>query len=287
MTEQSGQLIGQAEIIALATDGSSYTEGAAQEAIFLAQACGAKLVVLHVIAINAESEFGAGILNAVSTLREEISSHIDKILKMAKDAGVVCEAFVEESYQPDKTIVELARREKADILIMGRHGRAGLLKLLVGSMTAKVIGHGFPKVLVVPKDFAIGGEKVLVAVDGSTSSNLAVEEAVSMGENCSNLKEVYAVSVAAAEDGLAQAQELVDWACKKGLEKAPHVAFHPLALVGKHAPEVITAAARERNVDMILIGGHGKGLSKLLMGHVTEKVIGKAHCAVLVLKKEA
>ncbi|MGR0482864.1 MAG: universal stress protein [Candidatus Electronema sp. V4] len=287
MTEKSGQLIGRAEVIALATDGSSYTDGAAQEAIFLAQACGAKLVVLHVIPIDAESEFGAGILSTVESLSEEISGHVDKILKMAKDANVVCEAFVEESYQPDKTIVELALREKADILIMGRHGRAGLLKLLVGSMTAKVIGRGFPKVLVVPKDFAIGGEKVLVAVDGSESSDLAVEEAVGMGENCSNLKEVYAVSVASSEDGLAQAQELVEAVCKKGFEKAPHVAFHPLALIGKHAPEVITAAARERNVDMILIGGHGKGLSKLLMGHVTEKVIGKAHCAVLVLKKEA
>ncbi|MGX9727563.1 MAG: universal stress protein [Candidatus Electronema sp. VV] len=287
MTEKSGQLIGRAEVIALATDGSSYTDGAAQEAIFLAQACGAKLVVLHVIPIDAESEFGAGILSTVESLSEEINGHVDKILKMAKDANVVCEAFVEESYQPDKTIVELALREKADILIMGRHGRAGLLKLLVGSMTAKVIGRGFPKVLVVPKDFAIGGEKVLVAVDGSESSDLAVEEAVGMGENCSNLKEVYAVSVASSEDGLAQAQELVEAVCKKGFEKAPQVAFHPLALIGKHAPEVITAAARERNVDMILVGGHGKGLSKLLMGHVTEKVIGKAHCAVLVLKKEA
>lgn len=287
MTKKSGQLIGQAEVIALATDGSSYTDGATQAAIFFAQACGAKLVALHVIPID--SEMAMGIL----AQREEVSGHLDKILKMAKDAGVVCEAFVEESFQPDKTIVELARREQADVLIMGRHGRGGLLQLLVGSMTAKVIGHGFPKVLVVPKDlvapkdFAIGGEKVLVAVDGSESSDLAAAEAVGMGEKCSNLKEVYAVSVASSEDGLAQAQELADAVCEKGLEKAPHVAFHPLALVGRHAPEVITTAARERNVDMILVGGHGKGLSKLLMGHITEKVIGKAHCAVLVLKKEA
>jgi nucleotide-binding universal stress UspA family protein len=56
--------------------------------------------------------------------------------------------------------------------------------------------------------------------------------------------------------------------------------------MGKHAPEVIAAAAQERNVDMILIGGHGKGLSKLLMGHVTEKVIGKTQCAVLVVEKK-
>jgi nucleotide-binding universal stress UspA family protein len=37
---------------------------------------------------------------------------------------------------------------------------------------------------------------------------------------------------------------------------------------------------------MIIIGGHGKGLSKLLMGHVTERVIDMAHCAILVIEKE-
>lgn len=285
MIEKIGRLIGRAEVIALATDGSSCTDGAVQEAIFLAQACGAKLVVLHVIPVDSEMVMG---IHAVSeVLREEISGQLNKLLEMAKDAEVVCEAFIEEAYQPDKTIVELAHREKADILVMGRHSRAGLLnKLLVGSMTAKVIGHGFPKVMVVPKDFSIGGEKVLVAVDGSESSDLAVEEAIGMGENCSNLKEVYAVSVASSEDGLTHAQELVEAVCKNGLARAPHVGFHPLTLVGKHAPDMITTAAHERNVDMILIGGHGKGLSKLLMGHVTEKVIGKANCAVLVLKKQ-
>jgi nucleotide-binding universal stress UspA family protein len=86
MIEKIGRLIGRTEVIALATDGSSYTDGAAQEAIFRAQACGAKLVVLHVIAINAESEFGAGVLSTISALREEISGHIDKFLQMAKDA---------------------------------------------------------------------------------------------------------------------------------------------------------------------------------------------------------
>ncbi|MCW5208328.1 universal stress protein, partial [Desulfobulbus sp. US2] len=81
-------------------------------------------------------------------------------------------------------------------------------------------------------------------------------------------------------------QALAEAACKRGQEKAPRVIFHPMALVGKPAADVIAKAAEEKEVDMILIGGHGKGLSKLLMGHVTEKVIGKAHCAVLVIEKE-
>ena len=281
MTETSGQLIGRAEVIALATDGSSCTDGAVQEAIFLAQTCGARLIVLHVIPIDSESAMGAQAFSDV--MRDEVSSYLEKIRKMAKDADVPCVVLVEESYQPDKTIVELARQEKADILIMGRHGRTGLLKLLVGSMTAKVIGHRFPKVLVVPGDFSLGGERILVAVDGSKASNRAAEEAVGMSANCAYLKEVYAVSVASSEDGLAYAQELAEAVCAQGRARVPHVTFHALTPVGRHAPDVIAGLAKENSVDMILIGGYGKGLTKLLMGHVTEKVIGKTHCAVLVV----
>jgi len=42
---------------------------------------------------------------------------------------------------------------------------------------------------------------------------------------------------------------------------------------------------RGKKIDMVIIGGHGKGLTKLLMGHVTAKVIAKTHCAVLVVEK--
>lgn len=283
-TSGQGQLIGKAEVIALATDGSSYTDGAAQESIFLAQSCGGKLFVIYVIPIDSESAMGAQAFS--EAMRDEISGYIDNIKKMAEDSEIPCEVLMAESYQPDKTIVELARQVHADILIMGRHGRTGLIKLLVGSMTAKVIGHGFPKVLVVPTDFALGGERLLVAVDGSTASDRAAEEAVAMSAHCAYLKEVYAVSVASSEDGLAHAKELTDAVCAQGREKAPQTTFHSLAMLGRHAPEVITSLAKENNVDMILIGGYGKGLTKLLMGHVTEKVIGKAHCAVLVLDAE-
>lgn len=280
----STPVMNKSEVIALATDGSSYTDGAVQETIFLAQACGAKIVVLHVIPIDSETATGAHASSAATRL--ENRKYMDNIKKLADDNEIPCEIIFEASYRPDKTIVELAYKHQADILIMGRHGRQGLLKLLVGCMTSKVIGHGFPKVLVVPKDFSIGGDTVLLAVDGSEASEAAADEIIDMGLHCSNLKEVYALSVATSESGLEEAKALAEAACNKGQEQAPSVKFHPIALVGKPSADVIAKTAAEKQVDMILIGGHGKGLTKLLMGHVTEKVIGRAHCAVLVLEKE-
>ncbi len=277
--------MGEAEVIALATDGSSYTDGAVQETIFLAQGCGAKIVVLNVVAVDSESATG---LRASSVaLSQEVSDYLDNIKKMADDSGIECEIVIEESfYRPDKTIVDLAYKHKADVLIMGRHGKKGLLKLLVGSMTSKVIGQGFPQVLVVPHECSIKGERILVATDGSEAGKKAAETAINMGKNCSNLREIHVLSLASSEGELERATALTETVCTQGREQAPSADFHPLAVVGKPAADVIAKTAEEKEVDMILIGGHGKGLSKLLMGHVTEKVIGKAHCAVLVLDKK-
>ena len=44
--------------------------------------------------------------------------------------------------------------------------------------------------------------------------------------------------------------------------------------------------AEEENVDMIVLGSHGRtGFSRLLMGSVAEAIVRKAHCPVLVYKQ--
>ncbi len=108
---------------------------------------------------------------------------------------------------------------------------------------------------------------------------------MSMGANCSTLEESYILAVATREDKLDQARQLAESVCTQAKERAVETRCVPVASVGRPS-EVIADMALEKNVDMILIGGHGKGLTKLLMGHVTEKVIGRAHCAVLVVNKE-
>ncbi len=287
MTENSTHPMGKIKTIALATDGSDYSDGAVQEALFFAQACGAKLVVLNVIGIDTElASQATGAYAVAATMRGETQEYIGNVKKMAVDMGIECEVVVEESYQPDKAIVELARQHKADVIVMGRHGKKGLLKLLVGSMTSKIIGHGFPRVQVVPRKATIAGEKILLATDGSEFSQMAVDEAISMGGNCPTLKEIYILSVAAKDADLDQAKKRADDACAEMKGKIGNVQCESMGLVGR-AADVITTIAQEKDVDLILMGGHGKGLSKLLMGHVTEKVIGRAHCAVLVVEKSA
>lgn len=279
MNRFSTSLLGEAKTLLLATDGSHFSDGAAQEAIFFGQACGAKVVVLHVVRNDAESLKSA---NAKLMRRQqEVRPYLDQFHKMAQDSGVECEMVVVGSTHPEKAIVEQAILRKADVILMGRHGREGRFSLLVGSMTAKVIGLGFPKVLVVPREFLISGNQVLLAVDAS-SGNLAVEEALSLGR-CSTLTRLTVLCLAEREREMAAAQKRVEDICVQGRMKWPQISYDPLVLRGS-AAETIVQVAGERNVDMIMLGGPSKrGLPRMFLSNVTKNVCGRAHCATLVV----
>jgi len=281
MERFSTSLLGEAKTLLLATDGSLFSEGAIQEAIFFVLACRARIIALHVVNAQAESIGAANFAGRQG--REALAPHLDHIRTMARDSGVELEVVVVGSSKPEKTIVEQARLRQADVILMGRHGRTGHLSRLVGKMTSKVIAQGFPRVLVAPKDFIITGSHILLAVNDSPNSRRAVQEALSLGRTCTTLQRMTVMAVARREDERLQAHALVDEVCAQAHREELPVFCDPLVEVGDPV-EVVVAAARERHVDMILLGGHGKrGVAKMLKGHVTENVIGRAHCAVLVV----
>jgi nucleotide-binding universal stress UspA family protein len=281
MNRFSTSLLGEAKTLLLATDGSPFSDGAVQEAIFFGQACQARVVVLHVVRIETESLKSAN--SKVTKRQREIAPYMDQVRKMARDSGVDCETVVVGSSVPEHAIVEQARLRGADVILMGRHGRAGRLYLMVGSMTCKVIGLGFPMVLVLPRESMLTGTHVLVAVEDTPGSRLAVEEALSLGMCCVTLERMTFVAVARRESGLEGARSMVEAVCARGREKWPRLQFEAVAAVG-HPSNIIVRAAEERNVDMIMIGGMGDSpLPRMFTGRVTKEVCGWAHCAVLVV----
>lgn len=274
-------LLGQAKVLLLATDGSHFSDGAVQEALFFGQACRARVVVLHVVYTAAESLKSAN--SILMQRQQEIAPHLEQIRAMARDSGVAIEVVTLGSSFPEQTIVEQARLRQADVILMGRHGKTGRLALLVGSMTAKVIGQGFPRVLVVPKDFLITGSHILLALDQSANSQLAAQEALSLGKTCTTLQQLTVVSIVKKEEEIPQAKKLAEEVCSQAKHEGLTIACEVVVLVGT-PPDLIVEVARNLNVDMILIGAGGKSfLTRMGMGRVTEKVIGLAHCAVLVV----
>ena len=136
------------EKILLATDGSESAQAAIREAINIAKICSNRLFVISVVEVNPEYEALAP--QIVEKAENETREHLDSVKEQAETEGIKCETIAHRGEEPFKFIVDEAKKKKADMIIMGSHGRTGLKRLMMGSVTARVIGHAPCKVLVVP-----------------------------------------------------------------------------------------------------------------------------------------
>jgi len=132
--------------IVLAYDGSKFSNKALQEAISIAKSSGGSLLILSIVDITDEFESEAPGLTDKMT--EKLLKLAQKALTKAVDAKVKAkvEVHVGDAYE---MIVDISRKKKADIIVMGSHGKTGLTRLLMGSVTSRVIGHAPCSVLVV------------------------------------------------------------------------------------------------------------------------------------------
>jgi nucleotide-binding universal stress UspA family protein len=266
------------EKLLVATDRSEFSEGAIREAIHFAKQCSSNLYVVSVMETNPEYEtIGA---NVFQKEEEEAIKYLESIKSRVSQEGLTCRTTLLHGDNPSQLIVDTADEKMVDMIIIGRRGRAGLMKVLMGQVAAKVIGHANCKVLVVPKSAKIEYKKLLVATDGSEHSMAAASEALGIAKRCGS--NIIAVSVAHSDIELEKAKadvgRIVEMAQKDGI---PVEALTP---IGK-SHDFIVETAGGRAVDLIVMGTYGEtGLRKLLMGSTTEKVIGRAACAVLVVK---
>ncbi|WP_420264033.1 universal stress protein [Candidatus Magnetominusculus dajiuhuensis] len=273
-------LMGELESILLATDGSEYSGGAIKEAINFARACKTVLTVLRVLEYN--SEFETEGLKYVDEIEKKAAEHFDMIRTAAAEQNVECDIVVRRSTQAYETIIDEAKKTKADIIIMGRRGNTGLKKLMLGSQTAKTIAYAPCKVLVVPKDAEIKGENIMLATDGSKYSEAAQAEAIMMAKRCPFVKNFLAVSVAKSEDRVAAVER--NLAKVREVAEKAGVKVDTLALKGDPYKAIVNASM-ETDRDIVIMGTHGRtGLERLLMGSVAERVVALAMCSILVTK---
>ena len=127
------------ETLLVATDGSEFSENAIREAMKLAKACSSKLIAVSVVQTNIEFEAGAP--QVIEKAEKEAVEHLESIKNMASKEGVACETIVHLSEEPYQDIVYEAEKNRVNLIIIGTHGRTGIKRLIMGSVTAKVIGH--------------------------------------------------------------------------------------------------------------------------------------------------
>ena len=123
--------------ILVPTDGSEESMDALEEAIELAKLTDATLDVLFVAdtAQDSVTVVGTDVIDALEREGEEI---VGEVVERARESGVDVESEVVQG-DPSRAIVDHAERIGADVIVMGTHGRRGLSRMLLGSVTEAVI----------------------------------------------------------------------------------------------------------------------------------------------------
>jgi nucleotide-binding universal stress UspA family protein len=138
--------------ILIATDGSDKSSLAAQAGIDLAKALGAEVLALNVInevvVASAVRQLGSDRKEVEDKLTASGQKAVDSIKKMGSAAGVKVDPLVRMG-SPANMVIDIARNEGADLIVMGSHGESGASKLLIGSVVQKVLYWATIPVLVV------------------------------------------------------------------------------------------------------------------------------------------
>jgi len=123
--------------ILVPTDGSEGTEGAVEHAIDLARTYDATLHTLYVV--NTNVGIDSSVIGTLEALEEAGEDAMEAVIDRAKDAGVgTIEGAVAQG-TPHRAILDYVDEHDVDLVVMGTHGRSGLDRYLLGSVTEKVV----------------------------------------------------------------------------------------------------------------------------------------------------
>jgi len=286
-----------------ATDGSNEATYALNYVKLLARTFNSEIIGLHVIKVSDKKFWGllgkkmdlrawsenmaSDWFNIFSEIREELKN--DKIKFNYKVVTGL----------PHEKIIDVANEEKADLIVMGKRGLGLKDRILVGSNTVKVLQRSEVPVLAAKTK----GErslpkirKILVPFDVSEKFDSALRYAVSLGKTFDATILVLYVSELISypyEFPLHILNEMRDVYDKELKDKIAEISSQEgdkIKIKHKVVESInsylgIIGFAENQKVDLIVMNSHGrKGIKRLAMGSVAEKVIQEAPCSILALK---
>ncbi len=276
-------------------DGSEESFNAYKNALRLAKNLGSEILVLTVVPI------GPALSSALSLfvgMKDTFRKGAEKILKEALDIAEEEEIKVKdilEEGEPFQRIVDTAYAEEVDLIVLGKTGKSGLAKGILGSTALRTIGASPVDCLVIPKEVTLKIKKILLPVDGSEYSKKAAERALFLAKKFNASVDILFVVELPLElyETPAELVKLIETLRNEGEEivrrmklrfKEEGLPCDTYVVQGNVAEEII-GLSEKIEADLIVMGSHGKtGLKRLLLGSVSEKVINFGKKPVLVVK---
>lgn len=287
-------------------DFSESSGRALAHAAALARWYGAQLIVLHVVPsfhpMPVHGEFGEPVHYVTPLSRDEVLEEMRRVLNltaMAPGATPIADAG-----DPRGTIVDQAVSTKADLIVMGTHGRRGFKRLLLGSVAEAVLREAPCPVLTVPPQSAAGAseavtfKRILCPIDFSPSALQALEFAVALARQADGrVTLLHAVEWLAEEQPRAlmhfnapEYRQLMASEAHERLqalvaeETRTWVEIDDVLAFGRAYREILRAA-EAKPADLIVMGAQGRGgLDLAVFGSTTQQVVRGATCPVLTVR---
>lgn len=277
-------------------DFSDFSERAYDYAQSLARHYEAKLLVQHVVPLLPLDypyfSFSDSWGELYSNVNASAKQRLQELVKSRGWAGVPTDIITGQG-SPAREILAFAGMRSVDLIVMGTHGRQGLDRLAMGSVTERVLRNAVCPVLTISKpahDFVAGAKdqdpvqmhRILFCTDFSEHSERALRYALSLAmEYNAELTLLHVFEKAPGDPDLTprvirQLEESVpaeahDWCTVKTAVRT-----------GKPYYE-IAQMAREAPMDLIVMGVRGRNVLDLaLFGSTTHRVIQLGPCPVLV-----
>lgn len=282
----------QLENILVATDFSPISQRAWPYAYVIAKRFGATLHFVHVVGPKVVGALGASY--AETDKEEELATrYLSELTGAApldhlRHYGVVCRGEVSE------VLCQLASKWKADLVVIGTHGRHGFKHLMLGSVAEHIFRHAQCPVLTVGPNVPQEGPTserfatLMVAIDSCSASAELLKYAIAVARaNESTVVLFHAITEQEIESQYGGDCHDASVAINAQLSTLLPSDLRPasVTIAKRGAPaKLILRSAAEMNADLILMGARrGTTLAVHLPRAIAHIVVCEAHCPVMTI----
>jgi nucleotide-binding universal stress UspA family protein len=291
--------------ILFATDFSPCSAPAFRYAVEWAKVFNAQLTIFHGLSLQPGLDIDAGIAQRyLDEQRNVAQDHLAQLLAEARQH--VPQTSIEiRTGLASTQICDVAREHKTDLIIIGTHGWTGFNLVLFGSVAERVIQRAPCPVLSIPDrspeetagmhSLTIQPRQMVLPIDFSDCSIDAYEYGVQMAKWFdASLTLVHAIEPLSYSLDFSLTHPLEEKANRKKVEQRLQALTAVLTeeglsaryeLMEKHSVEAILEAGSAQQADLLVMGTHSrKGLSRLILGSTTSKVLRHSPYPILTVK---
>ncbi|MAT99526.1 MAG: hypothetical protein CL608_20480 [Anaerolineaceae bacterium] len=286
--------------ILLPLDGSELAEKALAPAVALAETFSAEIVLLRVVvplSIKIDPDLYQRIIDGGQKEAKYYLSGI-QLRSLFSTVSVKSDTVVGKAAQ---SILDYARENEIDLIVMSSHGRSGMSRWVYGSVADKVLHQAACSLAIIHPQVEtepFAHKRILVPLDGSLQAESALGPALKLAHEV--VAELILLRVTEMPPipkepvhgwpGVKSVMQAAELEAKIYLERTRKSLIDSGIQISTQVTtgavtESIIDTADEQQVDLIVMSSHGRsGVDRWVFGSVTEKTLRGAHCATLVIR---